>query len=156
MADESFEGVELNGKQFPFVRITESMQPKIIKKITKTNWRAVLYNFWKQKARIKYIADNPKATYKDLILEGLVYSSVYQSKREWKIIRSVAFQKNFLWKWFGIIPYELRCNVIEIRKAREIKKKFDNYLTETTKGQDEQTNSLNNLPTESIKQKSNA
>jgi hypothetical protein len=156
MTDDLFEGVELNDIRLPFVRVTESMQPKIVKKLTRQNWRAVLFNLWQQKARNKYIKEHPKATYKDLVIEGLVYSSVYQSKREWKIIRSVAFQKNFLWKWLGIIPYELRCNVIETKKAREIKKKFDNYLVETTKEQDEQISSSSNSPIKSKEEKSGA
>ena len=144
---EIFEGAIIGDKRFPFVRVTESMQPKIVKRITKLNWRAVLWNWWYEKKRIKYIADNPNATYKDLVLEGLAYSSPYQQKREYKIIRSVAFQKNFLWKWFGIIPYELRCNVIETKDSRPIKKKFDNYLLETTKEPDEPIDSSNDLPT---------
>ena len=147
---EVLDGVEIKGRYFPFVRITEAMQPKVIKKITKLNWRAVIWNWWFAKKRKKYIEENPNATYKDLILEGLVYSSVYQSKREWKIIRSVAFQKNFLWKLFKIVPYELRCNVIEVRQSKEIKKKFDSYLMETTKEQNEQSDLSNNTPTESI------
>jgi hypothetical protein len=129
------------------------MQPKIVKRLAKLDWRAILYNLWKQKKRNKYIQEHPKAIYKDLILEDLVYTSIYQSKREWKIIRSTAFQKNFLWKWFGIIPYELRCNVIETKQVRAIKKKFDNYLTETTKEQSEQTPSSSNLQTENTGQK---
>jgi hypothetical protein len=153
--EEIFDGIVLNGKRFPFVRVTESMQPKIVKRSTKLDWRAVLYNFWKQKARNKYIAEHPQATYKDLILEGLVYSSIYQSKREWKIIRSVAFDRSdyFFWKWFRLrifVPYELRCNIIETRQAREIKKKFDNYLTEVTKDHEEPIDSSNNLATENI------
>jgi hypothetical protein len=154
MTDETFEGVEISGRLFPFVRITESMQPKIVKKITKLDWRALLWNRWYKKDRIKYIKDNPQATYKDLVKEGLVYISVYHAKREWKIIRSVAFEKDFLWKWLGIIPYELRCNVIDVRATRGIKKKFDNYLLEMTKDQDVQTNSSSNLPMESKEAKS--
>ena len=163
------EGMKIGEKFFPFVRVTESMQPKILKRVSKLDWRAVLYDYWKQKKRNKYIAErnikiaertaylkehpeetipeNPPVTYKDLIAEGLIYVSIYQSKREWKIIRSIAFQKNLLWKYFGIVPYELRCNVIETKKAREIKKKFDKYLTEATQDQDEPTNSSSNLPT---------
>ena len=86
MTDETFEGAIIGEKRFPFVRVTESMQPKIVKKITRIDWRAVIYNYWKQKSRMRYIKSNPKATYKDLVAEGLVYISVYQAKREWKII----------------------------------------------------------------------
>ena len=132
MSDELFEGAVINGKEFPFVRITESMQPKILKKLSRLDWRALLYNLWKQKKRVEYVKNNPNATYKDLVKEGLVYISIYHNKREWKIIRSVAFEKNFLWKVFGIIPYELRCNVIKVQDSKDIKKKFDNYLMEAT------------------------
>ena len=177
MTNETFEGVELNGKLFPFVRITESMQPKIAKKITKLDWRAILWNKWFEKERKKYITEHPLKSYdelvkkhneenpknpvnnlyfqyKDLVKEGLVYVSVYHAKREWKIIRSVAFQKNFLWKYFKVIPYELRCNVIDVRATREIKKKFDNYLLAMTKDQDGQISSSNNLPIENKEAKS--
>jgi hypothetical protein len=148
---ELFEGAifnegKPNEKRFPFVRVTESQQPKIVKKLTRVNWRAFIYNKWNEKKRNKYISEHPEATYKDLLKEGLVYLSIYQSKREWKIIRSVALEKNLLWKWVGIIPKELRCNVIQVKDAREIKKKFDNYLMEVTKEPYERTDSSKDSP----------
>jgi hypothetical protein len=78
------------------------MQPKIVKRLAKLDWRAILYNLWKQKKRNKYIQEHPKAIYKDLILEDLVYTSIYQSKREWKIIGQQLFRRTFFGNGSGL------------------------------------------------------
>jgi hypothetical protein len=153
MTDELFEGAIIGEKRFPFVRVTESSQPRIVKKISKPNYRALIFNWFTRKKREQYIRLHPNAVMGDLVKEGLIYFSVYQSKREWKIIRSIAFQKSGLWKWLGIIPKELRCKNIEIRVAREVKKKLDAYLMETVKEQGAQSGSLISSQTENKDQK---
>ena len=153
MTDELFEGAIIGEKRFPFVRVTESSQPRIVKKISKSNYRALIFNWFTRKKREQYIRLHPSAVMGDLVKEGLVYFSVYQSKREWQTIRSIAFQKDFFWKWFKIIPKELRCKNIEIRVAREVKKKLDAYLMETVKEQEGQSALLKNSQTENSGQK---
>ena len=171
MTNELFEGAIINAgkpneKRFPFVRVTESSRPRIVKKLTRPNYRADFINWilnWggKRDKYLKlhpttsyqeevnlYLQANPKETYntsmaqyKDLIAHDLVYFSLYESQRAWKRNRKYMFEKNFLWKIFRIPPKELWCRNILTRESDPIKKKFENYLKETTKESDEQSSS---------------
>jgi hypothetical protein len=99
----TFEGAEIDGKQFPFVRVTIAQQGKIIRGLFKPRFR-------------------------DLF--SMAFRPESEKKRIWKRFRSTAFIKSGLWKWFRIIPRELRCSTILINQAEEIEARFFAYAAE--------------------------
>jgi hypothetical protein len=105
MEETLFEGAEINGKQFPFVRITIAEQAKIAKKF--------------------------KPRFRNAITSVLFRET--EKMRQWKRTRSVAFVKNPAWKYLGIIPIELRCSQIEMKLTARIEARFFEYVGETVK-----------------------
>ena len=105
----AFEGVEISGKQFPFVRVTIARQAEIIKKFKPTIIGVFAQSF----------------------------SPERNNQRMWKKVRSVAFVKDWKWKYFRIIPKELRCSEIKIQQAGELQASFFSYVGEAVKGHDE-------------------
>jgi hypothetical protein len=145
-----FEGAEIAGKQFPFIRVSITGCETIVKKyhpelVEAT--RAYLYNWAKQKKRIAYLKENPTALYKDLVRENLIYFSIKTNRRQWKHVRSIAFEKGFSWKWFHIIPKELRCKYINPVYAIELKKNFEKYFTEKASASSASSVSVDNSET---------
>ena len=108
MASETFEGAEINGKQFPFVRITVSQQKSIINRF--------------------------KPTVLGILFEKYFPQTINQ--RAWKRTRSIAFEKDWKWKYFGIIPKELRCSHMGLKQAGEIQADFFSRLWATVQGHD--------------------
>ncbi|MBE3139046.1 MAG: hypothetical protein IMZ53_00520 [Thermoplasmata archaeon] len=117
--DAVFEGATINGKQFPFVRVTVTRQAKIISKF--------------------------KPTLRGIIANSLFPSS--QNKRMWKKVRSVAFVKYGLWK-IGIIPKELRCSEMQLKLAGELQANFFGYVAAEVKGHDEPLSAVRGSQTE--------
>ena len=109
MSDELFEGAEINGKQFPFVRITIAEHAKIVKKF--------------------------KPRFRDAISK--VFFPENETVRTWKRVRSIAFVKTGLWKYLRIIPVEFRCSEISIKQVGEIQASFFSYVREAGKGSNE-------------------
>ena len=142
--DPIFEGAEINGKRFPFIPVSINSVITVAKKFH-PYWFEVIYNFAKQKKRIAYLKANPDAKYSDLVRLGLVYFSVKAGRREWKNFRNVAFVKTGLWKRFGIVPKELRCNRMNARYAEEVKKNFGIYFS----AKEKESNVLSDLPKDS-------
>jgi hypothetical protein len=108
-----FEGAELNGKRFPFVHITISSQAKIMRKFF--------------------------PTLRDVMLKRLRPET--QLLRHWKKLRSVAFVKSGSWKWMGIIPHELRIDVIKPEEVKKIDADFFRYCGLTLLVSKEQSDS---------------
>jgi hypothetical protein len=96
---ELFEGEEINGKRFPFIYLTVTESANILKKLL-PSFRHDMMN---------------------------IFSRSGTKKRWWKKVRSFAFQKTGMWKWFGIIPKELCCSIISTKKADEIEDHFFVY-----------------------------
>jgi hypothetical protein len=119
MSDPVFEGATINGKQFPFVRVTVAKQSKIISKF--------------------------KPTLRGIIAQSLFPSS--QNKRMWKKVRSVAFVKFGLWK-IGVIPKELRCSEMQLKLAGELQASFFGYVAVEVKGHDEPLKTVRDSQTE--------
>jgi hypothetical protein len=137
MSDELFEGIifnkgQTNEKRFPFVRITVAKQVKIINKF--------------------------KPTIRNAVVQFIAPSKI--NFRMWRKVRSVAFIKTGLWKWFGflpfefIIPKELRCNEILLDLAGELQASFFRFVAAAVKGHDEPLLSLKNSQTENKEVKS--
>lgn len=114
----TFDGAEINGKQFPFARITIAHQPKCIKKFSPTIVSTLRERCFPQTNNL----------------------------RMWKRVRAVAFEKDWKWK-LGIIPKELRCSEIGLKEAGEIQARFFDYLQEMVKGHDEPLLSAINIKT---------
>lgn len=98
--DPTFEGAEINGKQFPFVRVTVASQKRIIDRFNPS--------------RLALFIDRH-------FPEG-------RTIRIWKNVRSVAFVKDWKWKYLGIVPKELRCSEIGLKSAGEIQASFFGYV----------------------------
>ena len=96
--DKTFEGAVVDGRKFPFIRLTVTSSAKTLKKLLPP-----LFNF------------------RD------VFNKSGIKKRWWIKVRGIAFQKNIAWKLFGIVPHELRCSVIRPEKAEEIEIDFFVY-----------------------------
>lgn len=101
MSEEIFEGAEINGKKFPFKRLTISSSAKMVKILMPSFYQSLKNIFF----------------------------SYNQKKYWWKKVRSAAFERRGLWR-FGIIPRELRCSVVEPKKAEEIEESFFVYAPE--------------------------
>jgi hypothetical protein len=101
--DAVFEGATINGKQFPFVRVTVAGGARIVRRLNPTI-SGVIFQFISFQWMRSSAAD----------------------MRWWKKIRSVAFVKNGLWK-VGIVPKELRCSEILLQDAWGIEKCFFDY-----------------------------
>jgi hypothetical protein len=123
----AFEGAEINGKRFPFIRVSVANEPKIINRFL------------------------PHWPYIGRILDH--YFPLTANKRAWKKVRRIAFEKDWKWKYFGIIPKELRCSEIKIQVAGGIQVDFFAYVAEARKEFSELIPSVNNTRTvtESIK-----
>ena len=119
--ESKFEGAEINGKQFPFVRITVSKQLEILKK-------------FKPKAR-------------DILFQR--FKPETNNSRMWKKTRSVAFVKGWKWKYFFIVPKELRLAQMGLKLSGEIQADFFAYVGAEVKGHDEQLNSVSHSKIES-------
>jgi hypothetical protein len=94
------DSVEIGGKPFQFVRITVSGQARIIRKFSRS-----LY------AGLAHIV-NPAG----------------DNSRQWKKVRSVAFVKDWKWKYLRIVPKELRCSEISLKQAGELQASFFGYV----------------------------
>jgi hypothetical protein len=119
--ESTFEGLEIEGKQFPFKRITLSHQAKIIHKLKPSYIEAIfLWLFpWKR------------------------------NKRMWIRVRSLAFEKGWKWKVFRIIPKELRCSHIPISIAGGTQADFFKRVEVEVKGHDKPLISLDTSVTPS-------
>jgi hypothetical protein len=106
--DRHFEGARVNGREFPFVRVTVTGSATILKKFNPSLCKIILQLISFQWAR-------PSG----------------KDKRWWKKLRSVAFVKTGLWKWFRIVPKELRCSEITQHEAWEIEESFFVYAGAT-------------------------
>ncbi len=115
-----FQGAEINGKQFPFVRVTVAKQHEILKK-----FRPKLRDAFSQRFR-------PETN----------------NSRMWKKVRSLAFVKDWKWKYFFIVPKELRLSQISLKLSGEIQANFFDYVAAEVKGHDAPLNSLNPSRTE--------
>jgi hypothetical protein len=121
MADETFEGAEVDGKRFPFIRISVAMEPKLIKKFLPSTIDAVLNKLFPLTANM----------------------------RAWKKVRRIALQKDWKWKYLGIIPKELRCSNIKIQVAGGIQADFFAYVTTNHEEFKKLFDSVNNSQTTS-------
>lgn len=126
MTDELFEGAEINGKKFPFVRVTPASHARILNKL--------------------------KPTIREIIAQSLFRSS--SNKRAWKKVRSIAFIKTGTWKWCRIIPKELWCSDIPLRLAGGIQADFFAYVKAEVNAHDALLNSVMPSKTESELKKS--
>ncbi len=115
------EGAAVGGKFFPFVRVTPNSQARIMKKMRITRLEALAF-----RARLKKQNKMKLSIFEVAILERFERT---QSRLEWKRVRSVAFIKNFTWRWFGIVPKELRCSNIEVSSTGGIQADFFKYFT---------------------------
>jgi hypothetical protein len=114
MTDKTFEGAEIDGKQFPFVRVTVANQLKIINRFKPTLYGAFIQRFFPERNNL----------------------------RMWKRVRSIAFEKTGLWK-IGIIPKELRCSEMSLKQAGEIQASFFALVKEIVAAHDAPLVSLN-------------
>ena len=112
---EIFEGAIIGDKQFPFVRVTVAKQAKIINKFKPTIINSICQWLWPERNNL----------------------------RMWKRVRSIAFEKDWKWKFFGIIPKELRCSEMSLKQAGELQADFFALVGETVKGHDAPLLSLN-------------
>jgi hypothetical protein len=124
--EKVFEGATISGKEFPFVRLTINSTAKLLKKL-KPSICSVFVN-----------AMSPNK----------------EQKRWWIKVRSVAFVKTGLWKYFGIIPKELRCSVILQKEAEAAEESFFVYAPEIVQRLSRQLNSVKSSQTENNKPKS--
>jgi hypothetical protein len=114
------DSVEIGGKQFPFIRVTVSKQSEIIKM-----FQLGLF------AGLAHIL-NPSG----------------DNRRMWKRVRSVAFVKDWRWKYLRIIPEELRCNEVSLRQAGEIQASFFEYARAEVNAHDQPLRSQTSSKTE--------
>lgn len=126
METSKFEGAEINGKLFPFVRITIASQAQIQNKFTPSRLALWLDKHFPEKR-------------------------IY---RVWKQVRSVAFVKDWKWKYFGIVPKELRFSEITLKQAGEIQASFFVYVAETVSVYDKLSRSAMTVQTENPSTKS--
>jgi len=142
--DDTFEGAIINGKRFPFVRITMAEQPKIQRKLN----RLKLYDFfvaWFYLRRIQKIilrfkkygipakdvmdqTEDPNSFIMTLARRSFIGGlqarrTETEPTRQWKKVRDAAFEKRGLWK-FGIVPKELWCSQIKFQDAGGIQADF--------------------------------
>lgn len=115
---EQREAVKIGERTFLFVRITPNSQKKIMKKFS--------------------------LTLHDKIAQKLFPSSAVQ--RDWKKLCRVAFEKNFLWKYFHITPKELRSKNISLKLVGEIQASFFSYFQEGGREYREHLKNLGNSP----------
>jgi hypothetical protein len=103
VVERPFEGIIVHGKKFPFRRLTISETAKIL--------RSFIPGFFKS----------------SFIIIVTLFSPFKEDKRWWKKVRSVAFKKNFTWKYFGVVPKELRCSVMLQKEAEAAEESFFVY-----------------------------
>jgi hypothetical protein len=115
------DSVEIGGKQFQFVRITVSKQAEIIRKI----FRRKLF------VGLMHILD-----------------PAGDNGRSWKKVRSVAFVKDWKWKYLRIIPKELRCSELSLRQSGELQASFFDYVAAEVNAHDAHLNLQTLLKTE--------
>lgn len=102
------DSVDVGGKQFQFVRITVSKQARIIRKFQRS------------------------------LLAGLAHimDPAGDNGRAWRKVRSVAFVKDWKWKYLRIVPKELRCSDMSLKQAGELQASFFVYVAEEVKAHD--------------------
>ena len=115
MSEDKFEGAVIGDKKFPFVRVTVAKQAKIINKFKPTIINSICQWLWPERNNL----------------------------RMWKRVRSIAFEKDWKWKFFGIIPKELRCSEMSLKQAGELQASFFARVGEIVKGHDAPLLSLN-------------
>jgi hypothetical protein len=124
--EKPFDGARINGKEFPFVRVTVAKHKKICKKLNITMREAVLMHI----------------------------ASAGNKMREWKKIRSVAYVKTGLWKWMRIVPKELRCSQLDLDTAGGLKADFFDYVWTKVREHDRHLLSVKGSQIESAPKKS--
>lgn len=144
-----FEGVKIDGKEFPFVQVTFSQKAKI-QRMLDTSYSLVIQAFIfsllhrSYEKSIKAIQEK----YKQGIAEDVLKAEFFEATAKfdaswcgrlasrmithsqmvwWGKIRNVAFEKNRKWKIFRITPKELCDENISIVRAAEVKKNFLAY-----------------------------
>ena len=105
MSEDLFEGAIIGGKKFPFKYLSMIQAAQIHRKLIPGLFRSV-----------------------GIAILTLI-TPHNQNIRWWKRIRSVAFQKQGLWK-LGVIPKELRCSVIKPKEAEEAEEIFFGTIPE--------------------------
>lgn len=111
---DTFEGAEIDGKRFPFVRLTVNGFAHMSKKLQPTLLSVLISAFFPAKKK----------------------------KRWWKKVRAAAFVKRGSWR-IGIVPKELRCSVMLQKKAEEIEESFFRYAGVPVQEQKEPSASAN-------------
>jgi hypothetical protein len=122
---EQFEGAIVGGKEFPFIRITVASQAKILKKFKPSFWGAIAEWLWPERNNL----------------------------RMWKKVRSIAFVKDWKWKYLRIMPKELRCKELNLNEAGGIKADFFAYARAKANEHDAPLLSLSPSKTENAKAK---
>ena len=115
-----FQGAKIGDKEFPFVRITIAKQAKYIKR-----FQTGLFTKFCE-----------------------IFFSAKNNTRMWKRVRSLAFVRDWKWKYLRIIPKELRCSEISLRLAGEIQASFFDYVREEVTAHDKRLLSVTGLKTE--------
>ena len=162
--DKLFEGAIFpNGKQFPFIRVTIANKAKIQRKIfSLSTIDFIVGNLYLQKIK-KEIAYSKSIgmTDKDITIQSNIESSFLMQRidtslvgswkqrrnqtealRLWKRVRATAFQKNFLWKWFHIVPKEFRHSRMLFNIAGGLQVDFFGYFKAIVSEYEKQLKSL--------------
>jgi hypothetical protein len=128
--DKTFEGITVGGKKFPFVRLTINSTAILLKKLRPGFWRSIG------------------------VVAATIINPQSNKKRWWKQIRSVAFVKTGAWKYFGIVPRELRCSVMLQKEAEAAEESFFAYALEIVREFNKPSNSVKVSQTENNNLKS--
>ena len=105
MNDELFDGAVVDGKRFPFIRVTVANEPKLIRRFRPSTFAALLDKYFPLTA----------------------------NARSWKKVRRIAIEKDWKWRYLRIIPKELRCSQIKIQVAGGIQADFFAYCARNRK-----------------------
>ena len=105
MSEDLFEGAIIGGKKFPFKYLSMIQAAQIHRKLIPGLFRSV-----------------------GIAILTLI-TPHNQNIRWWERVRSVAFQRQGLWK-LGIIPKELRCSVIKPKEAEDAEESFFAFIPE--------------------------
>ena len=168
MFDKLFEGAVIDGKEFPFVRITIANKSKMQRKIfSLSTIDFIVSNLYLKKIK-KEIAYSKSVgmTDEDITIQSNTENSFLMNRinisliglwkqrrneseafRLWKRVRANAFQKNFAWKWLRIIPKELRNSQIAFNIAGGLQVDFFGYFKAIVKEYEKQLSSLKVSPT---------
>ena len=168
MTDKLFEGAVINGKEFPFVRVTIVNKSKMQRKIFSISTiDFIVSNLYLKKIK-KEIAYSKSIgmTKEDITIQSNTENSFLMNRintsliglwkqrrneseafRLWKRVRANAFQKNILWKWFHIIPKEFRHSQMLFNVAGGLQVDFFVYFKAIVQEYEEQLKSLKILST---------